>query len=83
MERYDTEEGYCRMLGHYLPFSYCRSLKEGLPCHKIVDCWFERLPIKEFIAEHYSEDDLEKALTPPQPKMASILSLIEKAKGRQ
>ena len=83
MQRYDKEEAYCRMLGHYLPFRYCRTLKEGLPCHKIMDCWFERLPIETFINEHYSEAELKKVFSPPTPKMASIVSLIEKAQQRE
>jgi hypothetical protein len=39
---FDDEDCYCRILGHYLSFSYCRSCQEGAPCFKILDCWFER-----------------------------------------
>ena len=83
MKRYDEEQIYCRMLGHHLAFHYCRTVKDQLPCHKIMDCWFERIDIKDFLKVHYSDQEIAKALAPPPPKMASLVSLIEKAKNRQ
>ncbi len=77
---YDTEEGYCRMLGHYVPFKYCRTVKDGLPCHRVLDCWFERLPVEAFIAANYSEDEQKKIFEQPQPKIASLLEIIKRAK---
>jgi hypothetical protein len=77
---FDAIAGYCRMLGHKVPFSYCRSLKEGLPCSKILDCWFEVLPIEQFVSEHYSSEEQETFLLPAKPKVATLIELIEKAK---
>jgi hypothetical protein len=82
IETYDREEGYCRMLGHYVPFQYCRTLKDGMPCHRILDCWFERLPVEDFIAEHYSADEQAKMFEPPKAKITSLLEIIEKAKKK-
>ncbi len=82
MNRYDNEEVYCRKLGHHLNFQYCRLVNQQLPCHKIVDCWFEKMPIQDFLKEHYSEEEIKQIFAPPQDKMSSLISLIEKAQSR-
>jgi hypothetical protein len=82
LDQHDKEEIYCRMLGHHLAFTYCRQVKDGLPCHKIKDCWFEQIPIEDFLKAHYSPEQIAKALTPPGPRLASILELVEQAKAR-
>jgi len=82
MEEHDQREGYCRMLGHRLTFAYCRRLKEGLPCHKVLDCWFEQFPVQEFIDAHYTPEQISAFLTPPKPKVQSLLELIEEARKR-
>ncbi len=80
MEKYDTIEIYCKSLGHYVPFKYCRSVKEGLPCHRIKDCTYEKIPIIDYLKENYSEEEMDAALAPPQNKMVTLIELIEKAK---
>ncbi len=82
MDTYDKEEGYCRTLGHYVPFRYCRTVKDGAPCHRILDCWFERIPVKAYLQEHHTDEEIAGILEPPRPKMASLIDLIEKAKKR-
>ena len=74
------QEGYCRMLGHHLQFKYCRTVKDGLPCHKVLDCWFEQFPVEEFIKKNYTEEELKTILAPPPAKMDSLLDMIKKAK---
>ena len=68
------------MLGHFLPFHYCRTMQNGLPCGKIPDCWFRILPIREFIEENYTEEEQRMIFEPPKPKMVSLVEMIEKAK---
>jgi hypothetical protein len=75
-------EGYCRMLGHYIPFDYCRTQQNGNPCSKILDCYHERIPIREFIESHYSEKEREGLFKESAPKISSLIELIEKAKAR-
>lgn len=82
IEEYDTIEGRCRMLGHQVPFRYCRLVSGGKPCSGILDCWFERLEIADFIRSHYSDEEIEKILSPPKPKVATLIELIEKARQR-
>ena len=81
-EQYDNEEIYCRRLGHHLTFKYCRTERGGGPCSKILDCWFEKLPIEEFINTNYSEAEIAAITAVPRPKVATLFDLIEKAKKR-
>jgi hypothetical protein len=75
IEQYDALEGYCRKLGHYLSFRYCRRVDQGLPCPTIRDCWFERLAIDEFLEAHYSAEQRARIDAPPPGKLETILKL--------
>jgi len=80
---YDDLEIYCRMLGHPLNFLYCRTTDGSKPCAKILDCWYKRIPIREFAEENFSSQILEQLNAPPTNRLHSILELIEKAeKGK-
>jgi hypothetical protein len=78
---YDHLEIRCPMLGHPLYFSYCRTTDGKSPCRRIFNCWFQRLPVQQFIQDHYPKGILEKLSAPPKPKMQSLLELIEKAQN--
>ena len=80
---HDTRENYCRMLGHILTFKYCRTMKEGLPCGRILDCWFELIAIEEFIEENYSDNEKKIIFEPPKQKMISLLEILEKRKNNK
>lgn len=67
------------MLGHHLTFHYCRTVSEGLPCRQILNCWHESLPIQKFIGEHFSEPEIQQFLSPPKPKMSSLMEIIQRA----
>ena len=54
MNRYDHHEIYCRALGDFINFSYCRAPGAQEPCPRILDCWVGRLPIVEFLKENYT-----------------------------
>ncbi|MFB3885059.1 MAG: hypothetical protein ACE144_07505 [Thermodesulfobacteriota bacterium] len=71
----------CPQLGGEVPFRYCRTVNEDLPCRRIILCWEFRLEIAKFLAEHYSADQIQHALSPPtQSRIETIVELIEKAK---
>ena len=86
IERYDLEEGYCRKLGHHLAFSYCRRVNQGLPCVLARDCWYESFPVVEFLAGHYSDEELglnplaawnPLAVSTPAPgKLETLLAIL-------
>ncbi len=82
IDKYDSSRVHCRKLGHHLEFVYCRVVKDGLPCSKILDCWFTSLPIEEFINQHYSEEERSQIFAPPKDKITSILHLVNKARQR-
>jgi len=82
MHKHDNKRIYCRKLGHWLTFNYCRQENNELPCRKILDCWFEKIPIKEFLKENYTEEEISYILGSSKPKLISIIELIEQAKKR-
>ncbi len=82
MKKYDNERIYCRRLGHWLTFNYCRQENNNLPCRKIIDCWFERLEIKEFLEENFKKEEISYIFNSSKPKLTSIVELIEQAKKR-
>ncbi|MBC8207902.1 MAG: hypothetical protein H8E79_01895 [Desulfobulbaceae bacterium] len=81
-EQHDAQEGYCPMLGHWLTFSYCRTMNKGLPCFRVLNCWFETFAIQQFIAEQYTHEEQGMIFTPPKPKLPTLLELIEQAQER-
>jgi len=69
------------MLGHMVHFKYCRSVNQESPCKKILDCWFEQIPIQQYISENFDTQVIEKLMSKPKPKIMSILELVEQAKA--
>jgi hypothetical protein len=81
IEEYDGLIIRCPQLGGEVPFSYCRTVNEDFPCRRIVVCWEFRIEISKFLGEHYSLDQIQRALAPPaKTRLNTILELIEKAK---
>ena len=82
IEAYDDLGARCRMLGHAVPFSYCRQVADGLPCRLVLDCWHEKFAVAQFIQEHYTAEQIEVFMSPGKAKVASLVDLIEQAKRR-
>ncbi len=78
-EQYDDRRSYCRMLGHTLGFQYCRTMNSGLPCHNILNCWFERIGIEEFMRENYSDEELRRVFAPPRTRVDALLEVAAQA----
>ena len=78
--QYDNNEIYCRKLGHHLTFGYCKNENEFLPCSKIFDCWSEKININEFCYKNYNKEDIDSLLEPSQPKIHTILDIIQNVK---
>ena len=71
----------CPSLGGPVPFKYCRTVQQGLPCARIVECWSPILEVLEFLSENYEKEQIEaifQSSTKP-PKIVQLLGLIEKA----
>lgn len=82
VEGFDEDRIYCRKLGHYLTFKYCRTTSGASVCEKILDCWADRPETMAFLRRQLTDEDLSLLAALPKPKMAAIVELIEKAKAR-
>jgi len=81
MEVHDNLIIRCPQLGGEVPFRYCRTVNEDLPCRRIMVCWEFRIEISKFLSDHYSIEQIQRALAPPtKTRLDTILELIEKAK---
>lgn len=81
IEAYDDLMIYCPQLGGEVPFQYCRTVNDSLPCRKVLICWEFRLEISQFLSGHYSPDQIKRCLAPPtRTRIETILELIEEAK---
>ena len=81
IEEHDALIIRCPQLGGEVPFRYCRTVDEDLPCRRIIVCWEFRIEVSKFLKENYSIDQLQRALAPPtKTRIETILELIDKAK---
>ncbi len=77
----DSFQIRCPKLGHLIPFSYCQNENLGTPCFRALDCWFDYFPVRPFFLKELSVDEFRNCFeTPSQPKLSSILEIIEKFK---
>ncbi len=82
ISEHDKRKIRCRMLGHEVEFGYCRAPGGESLCRKIFDCWHEIFEVVKFVRDHYSPEDIEKIIAPPQQKMASIIELIQRSREK-
>jgi hypothetical protein len=81
IKEHDTLIIRCPQLGGEVPFHYCRTINEDLPCRRIILCWEFRIEIAKFLNENYTIDQIQRALAPPtKTRIETILEHIEKAK---
>ena len=74
----------CPRLGHQIYFSYCRSENHGLPCFKILDCWYNHFLVEDYLRSELTPEDWDKAFTrPSKTKVVSLVELIEQAKKQK
>lgn len=83
IDKYDSLEIRCRLLGHQVPFQYCRSSNQDLPCRKIMDCWWERVEIEPYLRDNFTPEELNRSVfAESKTKIVSLIELIEKAKKK-
>jgi hypothetical protein len=81
IEEHDALIIRCPQLGGEVPFKYCRTMNEDLPCRRMMACWEFRMEILKFLGEHYSIEQIQRALAPPtKTRLETILELIDRAK---
>ena len=69
------------MLGHLVPFTYCRAPGSDVPCRRIMDCWHERIEIESYLKDILTPEEFEQVKVPPKPKVLQLLELVQKARG--
>ena len=79
----DRKSIRCPRLGGPVPFAYCEQAgRDGLPCFKVMDCWWQHFDVAGYLQKHLNAQELRKALErPPQPKITGILERIQQARG--
>lgn len=83
-ERFDDLTIYCVQLGGEIPFRYCRTVQDGLPCQRVLSCWEFRIEISRFLKENYPLEGFDRAFfASPRTKIETIVVLVEKAKRTQ
>ena len=82
IEEHDAFVNYCPPLGGEVPFRYCRIVNGDLPCRTIIACWEFRVETSKFLGEHYSMDQIQRALASP-PRRGSIPFLRLSKKQRR
>ena len=80
ISHHDGRRRRCPMLGHDVPFAYCRAPASEIPCRRVFDCWWETFDVEAFVRAHYSEADVAEILAPRQDKTATLVELIERAR---
>lgn len=80
IETYDAIQQYCRMLGHKVPFAYCRRMNNDIPCRNTLDCWKNVFAVEDFVNSFYSQEEISLFLRPPEPKLTQIYEIMTKAK---
>ena len=83
IEQYDDKTIRCPRVGGEVTFRFCRYENNMLPCRFIGGCWQGQIAIEAFLEEYYTQDELNRIFTPPQPKVESLMGLMEKAKKAQ
>ena len=80
IEVHDRIQQYCRMLGHKVPFVYCRKMNNDLPCRNTLDCWKNIFAVEDFVRNFYSEEEISRFLEPSKPKIAQIYDIMTQVK---
>jgi hypothetical protein len=80
IDKHDNKTIRCPRLGDEVNFKYCRIMNDHLPCRLIIGCWQMRMDINQFLADHYSKEEMDRVFIPPKSKIESLVALVEKAK---
>ena len=83
IDQYDREmHPRCPPLGGEVPFYHCRRVNQGLPCHRIVVCWADRIDIGTFLRAHYTPEEIERMSKPPASRLGVMLETLDRVRGR-
>jgi len=82
LDRYDEEmHPRCPPLGGEVPFRHCRRVNAGLPCHRIVICWADRLDIASFLRDGYTPEEIVRMSQPPASRLDILFETLDRVRG--
>jgi hypothetical protein len=82
LDHYDREmHPRCPPLGGEVPFFHCRRVNAGLPCHRVVICWADRIDIAAFLREGYTATELERMSKPPESRLEIMLGTLDRVRS--
>ena len=79
-EPYDDQQAVCLQSGRSLPFRYCRTVQQGLPCARILDCWQGHFDIRSYISDRYMPDEITRIFADAGSAIADTLDLIGRSR---
>ena len=70
---------WCPQLGQPINFGYCRRVREGLPCARVLTCFSGHFDIQAFIEEHYSAQERSLFLGPDKGRLERVVEALAQA----
>ena len=67
---------WCPLLGQPMSFGYCRSMQNGLPCHRVLTCFEPHFNVAEFLEQNYSLEQREQFLAPAKGRMETVAEAL-------
>jgi len=82
LDAHDQRTLRCPRLGGETTFAYCR--QAGTPfCPSLIACWAVRLDIGQFLADHYTPEQIQAGLRlPGQTKVQRLVKLAGDARNK-
>jgi len=82
-DRHDHEmHPRCPPLGGEVPFRHCRQVNAGLPCHRVVICWADRLDIGAYLRECYSVEEIERMSKPSESRLQVMFDTLARVRDK-
>ncbi|HMK34903.1 MAG TPA: hypothetical protein VK463_07555 [Desulfomonilaceae bacterium] len=78
---YEEKQIRCPRLGGPVSFGYCLVERRNLPCHRAIVCWSQSFDAEGFFREKLTDEEFDECFVqPPQPKIVTLIEMIEKAR---
>lgn len=79
---YEEKEIRCPKLGGQVNFGYCSNESSANPCQRALVCWAQYFDVESFFRERLGDEAFQEFFFQPlQPKIVTLLDLIEKARN--
>ncbi len=75
-----VEHFWCPMLGQTIKFGYCRKMREGMPCHRLLVCYESHFDVIGFVGANYTPEEQEQFLSKPTSRVENMLDTVEKVR---